>query len=267
MATLESRGRASPSQRRPQPARRRSPRSRAALPAQRPHAARARSCRCSRRSCSRSSSRRRSSRRCTPSDSYEAFVATGTIGLLIPLNTMFARPRRDRRPRERRPARAARRADPALAARARQPGRRVRDHRAAGRRADRGGASPAASSSMPAPPASPGSWPPRRSSPSACTAWPRRSRAACPSTEEYIARLPAIAIVPWFLAGSLFPISALPGRPRRGREGACRSPTRSRSCATACWATAPACTTSGRCTARRPWPRSAWLSWPPSPRR
>jgi ABC-2 type transport system permease protein len=29
-------------------------------------------------------------------------------------------------------------------------------------------------------------------------------------TEEYIARLPAIAIVPWFLAGSLFPITALP---------------------------------------------------------
>jgi ABC-2 type transport system permease protein len=31
-----------------------------------------------------------------------------------------------------------------------------------------------------------------------------------PHAEEYIARLPAIAIVPWFLAGSLFPISALP---------------------------------------------------------
>jgi ABC-type multidrug transport system permease subunit len=31
-----------------------------------------------------------------------------------------------------------------------------------------------------------------------------------PRSEEYIARLPAIAIVPWFLAGSLFPISALP---------------------------------------------------------
>jgi len=31
-----------------------------------------------------------------------------------------------------------------------------------------------------------------------------------PKTEEYIARVPAIAIVPWFLAGSLFPISALP---------------------------------------------------------
>jgi ABC-2 type transport system permease protein len=32
-----------------------------------------------------------------------------------------------------------------------------------------------------------------------------------PKQEEYIARLPAIAIVPWFLAGSLFPIGALPG--------------------------------------------------------
>src|SRR3954451_23093817 len=32
-----------------------------------------------------------------------------------------------------------------------------------------------------------------------------------PSTEEYVGRVPAIAIVPWFLAGSLFPISALPG--------------------------------------------------------
>src|SRR5882762_6522143 len=31
-----------------------------------------------------------------------------------------------------------------------------------------------------------------------------------PKTEEYIARVPAIAIVPWFLAGSLFPIHALP---------------------------------------------------------
>lgn len=31
-----------------------------------------------------------------------------------------------------------------------------------------------------------------------------------PRSEEYIGRVPAIAIVPWFLAGSLFPISALP---------------------------------------------------------
>jgi ABC-2 type transport system permease protein len=31
-----------------------------------------------------------------------------------------------------------------------------------------------------------------------------------PRQEEYIARVPAIAIVPWFLAGALFPITALP---------------------------------------------------------
>ena len=34
--------------------------------------------------------------------------------------------------------------------------------------------------------------------------------ARVPRAEEYIARVPAIAIAPWFLAGSLFPISALP---------------------------------------------------------
>jgi ABC-2 type transport system permease protein len=34
--------------------------------------------------------------------------------------------------------------------------------------------------------------------------------ARVPRTEEYIGRLPVIAIVPWFLAGSLFPIDALP---------------------------------------------------------
>jgi ABC-2 type transport system permease protein len=31
-----------------------------------------------------------------------------------------------------------------------------------------------------------------------------------PKQEEYVARVPAVAIVPWFLAGSLFPISAMP---------------------------------------------------------
>jgi ABC-type polysaccharide/polyol phosphate export permease len=35
--------------------------------------------------------------------------------------------------------------------------------------------------------------------------------APVPRQEEYIARVPAIAILPWFLAGVLFPISALPG--------------------------------------------------------
>jgi ABC-type multidrug transport system permease subunit len=34
--------------------------------------------------------------------------------------------------------------------------------------------------------------------------------ARVPRAEEYIARVPAIAIVPWFLAGSLFPLTALP---------------------------------------------------------
>jgi di/tricarboxylate transporter len=31
-----------------------------------------------------------------------------------------------------------------------------------------------------------------------------------PRQEEYIARVPVIAIAPWFLAGSLFPITAMP---------------------------------------------------------
>jgi ABC-type polysaccharide/polyol phosphate export permease len=31
-----------------------------------------------------------------------------------------------------------------------------------------------------------------------------------PRQEEYISRVPAIAIAPWFLAGSLFPITAMP---------------------------------------------------------
>jgi ABC-type polysaccharide/polyol phosphate export permease len=34
--------------------------------------------------------------------------------------------------------------------------------------------------------------------------------AGAPSQEEYISRVPAIAILPWFLAGALFPITALP---------------------------------------------------------
>jgi ABC-type polysaccharide/polyol phosphate export permease len=34
--------------------------------------------------------------------------------------------------------------------------------------------------------------------------------ARVPKAEEYIARVPAVAIVPWFLAGSLFSIQAMP---------------------------------------------------------
>jgi ABC-type multidrug transport system permease subunit len=32
-----------------------------------------------------------------------------------------------------------------------------------------------------------------------------------PTQEEYVGATPAVAILPWFLAGSLFPIHALPG--------------------------------------------------------
>lgn len=35
--------------------------------------------------------------------------------------------------------------------------------------------------------------------------------ARIPRQEEYVARIPALTIVPWFVAGSLFPITAMPG--------------------------------------------------------
>jgi len=50
----------------------------------------------------------------------------------------------------------------------------------------------------------------RCSSPLRCTAVAETLAARVPRSEEYIARLPAIAIVPWFLAGSLFPVTSLP---------------------------------------------------------
>jgi hypothetical protein len=48
-----------------------------------------------------------------------------------------------------------------------------------------------------------------------------------PTQEEYVAAVPAVAIVPWFFAGSLFPITALPG-PLTAIAKVSRSPTRSR---------------------------------------
>jgi ABC-2 type transport system permease protein len=86
-----------------------------------------------------------------------------------------------------------------------------------------------------------------------------------PKAEEYIARVPAIAIVPWFLAGLLFPISALPGFLAWFAK-LLPLPTDSRSSATDCLATAAGSTTSGICTARPSWPRSASQSSRPSPR-
>jgi ABC-type polysaccharide/polyol phosphate export permease len=35
--------------------------------------------------------------------------------------------------------------------------------------------------------------------------------ARVPKQEEYIAATPAVAVLPWFFAGALFPIAALPG--------------------------------------------------------
>ena len=189
---------------------------------------------------------------------YEAFVAIGTIGLLIPLNTMFAglgvivdRETGAQRellaapiprpllvlgnlvvalasPPSRSPSLIARRASPrGIHFDATGTGRRLVPRRrgALHRRHVRGG---------------------RDRSPAASRA--RRSTSA---------RVPAIAIVPWFLAGSLFPITALPGF-LTWFARSCRSPTRSRSSATGCSTTAPACTTSGACTTPpdgRPQPR------------
>ncbi|HEX4526340.1 MAG TPA: ABC transporter permease [Gaiellaceae bacterium] len=143
------------------------------------------------------------------STAYEAFVATGTIGLLIPLNTMFAGigVLVDRESGARRELLAA----PiprsmlvfanlvvAFAITALQIGVLIGVARARGIHFD-------------------------------TTVWridwflaaaslftigmygaAETLAARVPRTEEYIGRVPAIAIVPWFLAGSLFPITALP---------------------------------------------------------
>ena len=57
----------------------------------------------------------------------------------------------------------------------------------------------------------------RAARPSACTASPRPSPTASRQSRSTSARCPAIAIVPLFFAGSLFPITALPGLPHRLR--------------------------------------------------
>jgi ABC-2 type transport system permease protein len=78
--------------------------------------------------------------------------------------------------------------------------------------------------------------------------------ARVPRTEEYIGRVPVIAIVPWFLAGSLFPITALPvvltwvARMLPLTHALAL-------CATACCRIRPACMRSGGCTTPPRWPR------------
>jgi ABC-2 type transport system permease protein len=144
------------------------------------------------------------------SSEYEAFVATGTIGLLIPLNTMFAGlsaivDRESGAQRELLAAPIPRRLlvlgnlAVAFAITALQIGVLIAVAVARGISFD---ASPTG------------------------VVWflgatalftigmygaAETLAARVPKAEEYIARVPAIAIVPWFLAGSLFPIDALPG--------------------------------------------------------
>ena len=69
----------------------------------------------------------------------------------------------------------------------------------------------AAPTSTSAPPASPGSSPPRCCSSCSCTAIAETLAARIHQQEEYIGATPVIAILPWFFAGALFPIGALPG--------------------------------------------------------
>ena len=121
---------------------------------------------------------------------YEAFVATGTIGLLIPLNTMFAGigvlvDRESGAQRELLTAPISR----ALLVVARARG--IHFHVTGS-----GFLWFLAAASL---------------FTIAMYGAAETLAASVPSAEEYIGRVPAIAIVPWFLAGSLFPITALPG--------------------------------------------------------
>jgi ABC-type polysaccharide/polyol phosphate export permease len=141
--------------------------------------------------------------------SYEAFVATGTIGLLIPLNTMFSGlsvivDRQAGAQRELLSAPIPRPLLPlgnllvALATTAFQiavllgvaEARRIHLHITAGGLLWFLGAALFFAVGM--------------------YGLAEVLAARVPKAEEYIARVPAVAIVPWFLAGSLFSIKAMP---------------------------------------------------------
>ena len=143
------------------------------------------------------------------SASYESFVAIGTVGLLIPLNTMFAGlgvivDRREGAQRELLAA-PARRAllvlgnlVVALAVTGLQVGVLVAVARARGIHFHA-----SATGAL---------WFVAAAGLFAVGMYGMAEILASrvPKQEEYIARVPAIAILPWFLAGSLFPIMALP---------------------------------------------------------
>jgi ABC-2 type transport system permease protein len=143
------------------------------------------------------------------SSAYEAYVATGTVGLLIPLNTMFAGlsvlvDRESGAQRELLAAPVPRsllvlgNLIVAFAVTALQIGVLLGAARARGIHFEIDGAGVlwflAAGSLFTV-----GMYGAAES-----------LAARVPRAEEYISRVPAIAIVPWFLAGSLFPITALP---------------------------------------------------------
>jgi ABC-2 type transport system permease protein len=143
------------------------------------------------------------------SSGYEAYVATGTVGLLIPLNTMFAglSVLVDRETGAQRELLAApvRRSlivlgnlIVAFAVTALQIGVLIAAARARGIHFTVDGPGVlwflAAGALFTVGMYGAAEWLAARS----------------PRAEEYISRVPAIAIVPWFLAGSLFPITALP---------------------------------------------------------
>jgi ABC-2 type transport system permease protein len=141
--------------------------------------------------------------------SYEAYVAVGTAGLLIPLNTMFAGTGviSDREEGARRELLAAPIARPllvfgnlavALAVTALQLAALVAAALARGIDFDASGTGVV--------------WFVATAALFATGMYGLAEILAnkVEKQEEYIARVPAIAILPWFLAGSLFPINALP---------------------------------------------------------
>ena len=155
---------------------------------------------------------------------YTAFVAVGTVGLLVPLATIFAGLSvivdRDSGAQRELLAAPVPRAllvlgnlVVVLGLCALQIVVLHRRRRAARRRLPRH-----------APPASPGSSPPRSCSSSLMYGIAETLAGRIHQQEEYIGATPAIAILPWFFAGALFPIGALPGRADRLREGPAAHP-------------------------------------------
>lgn len=84
-----------------------------------------------------------------------------------------------------------------------------------------------------------------------------------PTQDEYVGITPVVAILPWFIAGALFPITALPG----WLAGIARALPTTQALALLRYGaldrTVPGCTTSGASPAPPPTPRSACWCWPP----